>query len=119
MKLKYTSLIILTSFLDGQVVGSKTKTPFEVLDCGVDFVQEVQNDNISIISVTAANWDTGTDATAAIVATSLPPYVSSSLVLFRVQGGIAGQRYKVSIKVRDVTNGTQYEGNVQLTVQSQ
>ena len=93
-----------------------TKTAFESYNCGVDFSKRVGTDTISIVSVTATNANTGSDATGSVIAASPTPFISAKSIVFRVQGGTAGQTYLISVRVLDSTTGETFDGQIYLTV---
>lgn len=100
------------------IVGRIRKQPFEALDCALDFqnVLAAGASIASITSVTAQDTLTGTDSTAAVLATSPPPAISGSQVQFRVQDGADGGRHLITVRIV-ASNGEQFESEVKLIIE--
>lgn len=92
------------------------KTLYEKLPSSWDFAANLsQGETITLVSVTAMNLHTGADSTAGVISTNPAPGVSGSQVTFWVEGGAAGDRHAVSIKVT-TSQDQQLEGTVYLDV---
>jgi hypothetical protein len=89
------------------------KTVFESYNCTIDFTKRLGSDSISINSVTAKDLGTGADSTSTFIAAS---QIIGMAAVFRVQNGINGHNYLVSVKILDNTTGEQFEGQVTLKV---
>lgn len=94
------------------------KQPQEKLDRAVDFADRLDNAaNITVAGVTAVDLADGSDATAAIIAATPAPFVpiATKLVQFRIQGGAAGSKYKITVRANG-DSGQVAEFDIELNV---
>lgn len=95
-----------------------SKTAFESFNLSVDFTQVIGADGMTLNGVTAVNAANHQSSTTQIIAPSPSPSItpSTDVVVFRVQGGVLSQTHLISVEVTDATNGSQYEGQIILTI---
>jgi hypothetical protein len=117
------ALIFLFAFplaTRSQETGDVSKTPFEAIDLGLDFINRAPN-GITISSVVATNLTTGANVTTTIIVNTpdapIPAVVpGTSKVIVRVRNGTIGDRYNVGVRVNKIDTGESLEGNIYLRI---
>jgi hypothetical protein len=115
VKFIFAVLLFLPSLFGADVL-TVTKTPYERINCTVDFGAVVSSDLIVLDSVvtTLANGAT----TQGIVAASPAPAItaSTSTVTLQLTGGAARATYYVSVRVSNSSTGEKWDGVITLNV---
>jgi hypothetical protein len=92
-----------------------TKRAYESFDTSLDFKNRTAS--VELDSCTAVNQANNLDATAQVIAAiPAPGVVSSTKVVWRVQGGKSGSEFLVRIRVHNPTTKETFEGIVDLRV---
>lgn len=100
------------------------KTPYEQFTCYLDFTPEALAEggaganDITLLSVTSFNVNTGINTTSTIVSTSPPPALigGSDKIQFRVQNGQLGETHQINVQVTDNNTGDQFEGSMLINI---
>jgi len=93
-----------------------TKTPYEQVNCSVDFSAVVGSGSIVLDSVVTTLQNGA--VTKGIVATTPAPAItaSTSTVVLQLVGGVARTTYLVSVRVSNSVTGEKWDGVITLNV---
>ena len=93
------------------------KAPFEQFAVSLDFAADVGPGNgvASITAVTARSNLTGLVSTAEVIASSPPPQISGTAVVFEVTGGAGGETHTILVQIVSAI-GEKYQGDITLRV---